>query len=360
MEEKERVSNVARILLTAACFVIVVAGMRAAGSILVPFLLALFIAIICAPPLFWMQRKGIPSALAALAIVIAIIAIGLLLTTLVGTSVSDFSKSLPLYQQHLSAKTAALISFLRGLGFEISDEVLTDYFHPGKIMKMVGNTLTGLSGLLSNVFLILLTVVFILLEAYAFPHKLRTALRNPEESLGRLSRFTESVNRYLAIKTLFSMLTGILIWIWLAVLGVKYALLWGLLAFLFNYVPNIGSFIAAIPAILMALIQLGVSSALLACLGYIVVNIAMGSLVEPRFMGRGLGLSTLVVFLSLVFWGWVLGPVGMLLSVPLTMIVKIALESSEETRWIAVILGPSPTGAAGKKAVRESDKSRHP
>jgi predicted PurR-regulated permease PerM len=238
--------------------------------------------------------------------------------------------------------------------------VLTDYFHPGKIMKMVGNTLTGLSGLLSNVFLILLTVVFILLEAYAFPHKLRTALRNPEESLGRLSRFTESVNRYLAIKTLFSMLTGILIWIWLAVLGVKYALLWGLLAFLFNYVPNIGSFIAAIPAILMALIQLGVSSALLACLGYIVVNIAMGSLVEPRFMGRGLGLSTLVVFLSLVFWGWVLGPVGMLLSVPLTMIVKIALESSEETRWIAVILGPSPTGAAGKKAVRESDKSRHP
>jgi predicted PurR-regulated permease PerM len=219
-------------------------------------------------------------------------------------------------------------------------------------MKVAGDTLTGLSGLLSNILFILLTVIFILLEASGFPQKLRAAVKDPEESLGRLSTFTESVNRYLAIKTLTSLMTGVLIWIWLWILGVNYALLWGLLAFLFNYVPNIGSFIAAIPAILMAFIQLDARAGLLASMGYIAVNVSVGSVIEPRFMGRGLGLSTLVVFLSLVFWGWVLGPVGMVLSVPLTMIVKIALESSEETRWIAVILGPAP-GGIGKKG--ESD-----
>ena len=157
--------------------------------------------------------------------------------------------------------------------------------------------------------------------------------------MGRFRGFIESFNRYLALKTLFSLATGVVIGIWLAVLGVDFALLWGLLAFLLNFVPNIGSIIAAIPAIFLAFIQLGWGPALLTCLGYIVVNVVFGSILEPKFMGRRLGLSTLVVFLSLVFWGWVLGPVGMVLSVPLTMIVKIAMESNEDTRWIAILLG---------------------
>lgn len=339
MEVTSKASNVARILITAASFVILVAGMRAASSILVPFLLSVFIAIICAPPLFWMQRKGVPNTLAVLSILVGIMALGFLLAAFVGTSLNDFSRALPVYEKRLSEMTAALVSWLRGLGLEISGQVLTDYFDPGKAMKMAANALTRLSGLLTNVFMILLTVIFILLEASGFPKKLRNALNDPEESFDRFSNFTESVNRYLALKTIFSLATGVAIWIWLAILGVDFALLWGLVAFLLNYVPNIGSIIAAIPAILLALIQLGVGPALLTCLGYVVVNVIFGSILEPKFMGRGLGLSTLVVFLSLVFWGWVLGPVGMVLSVPLTMIVKIALESSDDTHWIAVMLG---------------------
>lgn len=122
--------------------------------------------------------------------------------------------------------------------------------------------------------------------------------------------------------------------------GIDYALLWGVLAFLLNFVPNIGSIIAAVPAVLLALIQLGPFSALMTAMGYLIANMVMGNIIEPRYMGKGLGLSTLVVFLSLVFWGWVLGPVGMLLSVPLTMLMKIALESSDETRWLAILMGP--------------------
>ena len=126
----------------------------------------------------------------------------------------------------------------------------------------------------------------------------------------------------------------------LTILGVDYPILWGLVAMVFNSVPNIGSIIAAVPALLLALVQIGPDVMLYTGLGYVVVNLVMGNVVEPRFMGRGVGLSTLVVFLSLVFWGWALGLVGMLLSVPLTMIVKIALEAKEETRWIAVLIGP--------------------
>jgi predicted PurR-regulated permease PerM len=273
----------------------------------------------------------------------------LFIAAFVGTSLNDFLSALPVYQERLSEKSAAMLLRLRSLGLEVSDQGLIGYFDPANAFDIVAKALTRLSGLLTNIFMILLTVVFILFEASAFPRKLYSALNNPEESFDRFSKFRESVNRYLALKTLFSALTGIAIWIWLTVLGVDYSLLWGLVAFLLNYVPNIGSIIAAIPAVLLAMIQLGTSSALLTCLGYVLVNVVIGSVIEPKFMGRGLGLSSLVVFISLVFWGWVLGPVGMVLSVPLTMIVKIALESNEDTRWIAIVLASGPAGDATPK-----------
>jgi predicted PurR-regulated permease PerM len=181
-------------------------------------------------------------------------------------------------------------------------------------------------------------VIFILIEASGFPRKLQAAFPNPEKTLGHFKAMTGSVNQYMGVKAIFSLATGVLVWILLALIGVDFAPTWGLLAFLLNFIPNIGSFIAALPAILLALIQLGLPAALEALLGYLVVNITIGNFLEPRFMGRRLGLSTLVVFLSLLFWGWVLGPIGMVLSVPLTMIAKIALAANEDSRWLAVLL----------------------
>ena len=143
----------------------------------------------------------------------------------------------------------------------------------------------------------------------------------------------------MGIKTLTSLMTGLLVWIWLQIVGVNYPVLWGLLAFLFNYIPNIGSIIAAVPAVLLALVQLGLPGALWTAGGYLAVNMLIGNVIEPRIMGKGMGLSTLVVFLSLIVWGYILGGVGMFLSVPLTMIAKIVLEHNPRTRWIAVILG---------------------
>ncbi len=327
------------LLLATACFVVVVAGMQAAQSLIVPFLLAAFIAIICAPATGWMKARGAPDWLALIGIVTGIVIVGLLLIIFVGAEVNRFLANLPGYQENLSKQTGTLVVWLNGFGIELSLETAKSYIDPGKAMALAANMLAGFGNVLANSFFIILTVIFILLEASGFSAKMHTALKDAAETLKHFDTFTDSVNRYLAMKTLVSLATGLFITLWLWLLGVDHAILWGLVAFLLNYVPNIGSIIAAVPAVLLALVQIGPGMAALAAGGYVVVNIVMGNVVEPRIMGKGLGLSTLVIFLSLVFWGWVFGPVGMLLSVPLTMIVKIALESSEETHWLGILLG---------------------
>jgi AI-2 transport protein TqsA len=339
MEDNGKQTAKTPALLILASFIIVVAGMKAASSVLVPFFLAVFIAVICAPPLFWLQRKRVPKVLALALILAAILFVGLLFGILIGPSLNDFLKSLPDYQERLSTHIAALLNWLRGKGVNIPTEEVSGALHPGWVMSFAGGIFSALSSLLTNAFLILLAVTFILLEAADLPKKLHVVLKNPERSLSTIERFSQSAKRYLVIKTLISATVGLVIWLWLLILGVDYPVLWGTLSFLLNFVPNIGAILAALPVALLALVQLGVGSALLTLLGFAVVHIVVGNIIEPKLTGKGLSLSTLVVFLSLVFWGWVLGPVGMILSVPMTSLVTIALESYEKTRGLAFMLG---------------------
>ena len=206
----------------------------------------------------------------------AILLVGLLFGALIGPSLTNFLSSLPDYQERLSAHIATLISWLREKGVNIPKEEVPDIFNPGWVMSLAGGILSALSSVLTNAFLILLTVVFILLEAADFPKKLRAVLKNPERSLSTIEKFSQSAKRYLVIKTLISAATGLVIWLWLLILGVDYPVLWGTLSFLLNYVPNIGPLIAALPVALLALVQLGVGSALLTVLGFVVVHIVMG------------------------------------------------------------------------------------
>ena len=322
---------------------VIVAGMKAAAPLLVPFLLALFIAIIIAPVFNWLQHLGLPAGIALLAVIIALVVVVMLFGVLLGNSMDEFLRALPSYQARLRETTTSLIQWLGSRGVEMSGDTVRQYLDPGKAMALVSNMLRNMGGLLTNGFLILITVIFLLLEASSFPDKWRVASRNAESTLADFRDAVSNIKHYMGIKTLTSLATGVVIAGWLFLLGIDYPVLWGTLAFLLNFVPNIGSIIAAVPAVILALIQGGVSQALLVAAGYLAVNIGIGTFAEPRFMGRGLGLSTLVVFLSLVFWGWVLGPVGMLLSVPLTIAVKIALQSHANTRWMAVMLGPRVT-----------------
>ena len=329
------------ILISIASLVIIIAGLREAQAIVVPFLLAGFIALICAPPLLWLKRKLIPTPVALLIIFVGIFLAGIGAAAIIGMSLDDFSQALPGYQERLKIGKDEVLGWLTKAGFPVPQEGLSKSIDPGSVMDLIGGLLTGLGGMLSNTFLILLTVIFILLEAAGFPSKIRAAF-GQKTTFVHFDRFSQNVQSYLVIKTIVSLITGVIIAGWLAVLGVDFPLLWGFLAFVLNFIPNIGSIIAAVPAVLLALIDLGMVTSLLVVFGYVTVNVIMGNVVEPRFLGKSLGLSPLVVFLSLVFWGWVLGPVGMVLSAPLTMMGKIALNSREETQWMALLLGSGP------------------
>ncbi len=326
-------------LLNSAAFVIVVAGIMSAKSLILPFLLAAFLAIICGPPLYWLRTKGVPPIFSTLLVVLILIALEMVIAGLLGSSLADFSKNLPLYQSRLKGILSGLIAWFEQHGIEVTDEILMEQFNPGKLMGLAANTLNKMGGLLTNTFMIILTFVFILLEAAGFPDKLRAISGGRDASLDDYAEITKGVNRYMVLKTATSLVTGILVAIALTVIGVDFAMMWGLVAFLLNFIPTVGSIIAAIPAVLLALVQLGPGPAAATAASYLAVNVLIGNILEPRIMGSGVGLSPLVIFVSMAFWGWVLGPVGMLLSVPLTMTLKIALNDNENTRWLSLLLG---------------------
>lgn len=328
-----------QLLMSLAAFVVVVAGMRASADLIVPFLLAVFIAVISAPALDWLEQRRLPRAVAMLLVIVAIVGIGGAITGLVGSSLNSFTSNLPDYTNRLNGYSRSLEGWLDQRGVPFDARELRGLIDAGRVMKLAGEMFNSFGGVLTNAFLIFLTVVFILLETASFAVKLRAVSQDPDSTLAQLGNVTANVKRYLALKTLTSLATGLIIGLGLRLLEVDNPVLWGLLAFMLNYVPSIGSIIAAVPAVLLALVDLGMAGAMQTAALYLVVNILIGSVLEPRLMGREMGMSTLVVFVSLVFWGWVLGPVGMFLSVPLTMSVKIALGASASTQWVAVFLG---------------------
>ena len=331
-------SNIQQVIFSLAAFCVVVAGMKLASEILIPFLLAIFISVIANPLVTKLRSKGLPIMGAILVVILAIIAIGTAIGSLLGTSFQDFRLNMSDYKQMVNTSAAKFFDFFEQIGLQISGTAFIERFDPGAAMSFTSSLLSGFGGALSSGLLILLMVVFMLLEATIFRFKLRHIFGFNSEGSNPVDSFSDTINRYMFIKTGTSLATGIIATIWLMILGVDYPLLWGFLTFLFNYVPTVGSIIAAVPPALLALIQYGLVTSLLSAAGYLFINISIGSILEPRILGHGLGLSTLVVFLSLLFWGWVFGPVGMVLSVPLTMTIKIALSNSESAKWISTLM----------------------
>jgi predicted PurR-regulated permease PerM len=323
-------------MIVMASVVVVLAGIKAASVIVVPFLLALFIAIILSPLFLWLKAKGVPQIAALLLVIVLLFGAIATLMLLIGTSVQDFSKNVPLYEAKLRDDLQHFLEVLHAKGFNVPKEDIMELFAADKVMAYIAKTLKSLGSLLTNSFMIIVTVAFLLLEISSFGKKLAST---NIKSLENIIDVSASIKRFIMLKSLTSAATGIVIAVALQMLEIHYAVLWGVVAFLLNFIPNIGSVIAAVPAVLMALIQYDLSTAAVTAGIYLAVNITIGSILEPRIMGRGLGISPLIVFLSLIFWGWLLGPVGMLLSVPLTIMVKIVLDNNEETKWMATLLG---------------------
>ncbi len=330
-------------LVVTAAALVILTWLRYAQDLVVPFLLSLFIAVILASPMGWLRRRGLPPALAVTTVFAGVILLEFLMAALLGGSFNAFTQKLPEYQARLRELADESLSVLARVGLDVSHAAIRRVMDPGSVMTFANHLVAGIGGVLSHFFLLMFTVFFMLMESWSLPRKF--ALMDSARSrlaMERMVAVMESTKQYTSIKATMSLVTGLLVWAGCALIGLDFAVLWGFLAFLLNFIPTIGSIIAAVPAVLLALVQLGAGAALAVAALYGVINMLIGNILEPRYMGRRVGLSTLVVFLSMVFWGWLLGPVGMLLSVPLTMVGKFAAESSEKTRWLAILLGPDP------------------
>ena len=343
----------ARGLLVAGAFALVVTVLEAAAPILVPILLAVFIAIVTTPILHWMRSRGIPKWGALMVIAFVLLDVGSLFALVTTGAVEGFRNSLPTYQERFMAFSYQLGGWLESVGAGGSREAIPDLLDPNKLVHGVRLLLSNASGLFAMGFLVLLATIFILLEAPTIPAKLRAAFHLTEEGDARLKRLLDTVNRYMQIKTLTSFGTAVCVWLLLWVFGIDFAILWAVLAFFLNFVPVLGNILMMIPPVLLALIQTGPRTALLVAIGYLVINTVIGNVLEPRIMGKGLGVSTLAIFISLLFWGWLFGTVGMFLAVPLTAAVVIALDASPHTRPLAILLGPEIT----EEATPDADSS---
>jgi len=327
-------------VVSIAAVIVIILGMQMAKVLLVPFLIAAFLALITVRPMLWLQQKRVPSFLAALVIVLSIMLMFAAVGTILGSSIAEFTAALPGYQAQLDVIVDRVFDLIvKHLNVAESMESLGDMIDPGWAMGLVASILNSLKGVLTNTFLIIFTMIFMLLEASSVGTKVEAAFGRRADTMERPREFLHNLGRYLGIKTIVSAATGVCAGFLTWSIGLDFPLLWAMLAFLLNYVPTIGSIIAAVPAVLLALVQLGPGAAGATAVGFAAINVVFGNIIEPRMMGYGVGISPLVVFVGLVFWGWVFGPVGMLLSVPLTMTLKLALESDSRTRWIAILIG---------------------
>jgi len=326
-------------IIKLAALIIILAGAMYAKTIIAPFLLALFISIICIQPITWLEKKRIPRWIAIIVIILGLVSLFFGFSSLIGGTLSFFLSNVSKYETTVTTISKSVIQFLNDKGLKIPEDQISSLIQPAKILEFTSGAMKQLFTLLGNTFLIFLIILFILMEFGSFSDKAKAITNGPDKSIAYFSTILQDIRHYLGIKTLVCLSIGILIYIAMLIIGVDYPLLWALIAGLMNYIPNIGSIIATIPAFLFALVQLGLGGALWTLGAFMVIHNVLGNFIEPKIMGKGLGLSTLVVLLSLLFWGFILGLVGMFLAVPFTLTMKIILEQNDKTRWLAILLG---------------------
>jgi AI-2 transport protein TqsA len=329
-----------RVMLFFAATIVVLAGMRLGAPVVTPALFALVVSLIFSPLYSWLKRRGLPAPLALLIMLVALSILFVALFGFLSVSIGKFTGRLAYYTSQLDLRTDELQSLLASLG--ISNIDLREVVKPGAIVGALGNVLSGLGSFLSNLFLILMITLFLLGEGPAIAARLRASAAPDNPQLARLTVVARGVIRQLGLRAItnFVIGTGITVLFWL--LGVDFPLLWGVLAFFLSFVPYIGLPIAAAPGVLLALAEFGVSRALLAILGVIVINQLAEYGLDPFLLSRGLQLSPAIVFLSFTLWAWLLGAPGAFLAMPITLLLAAMFDTFPETRWLANLMTTRP------------------
>ena len=335
--------------------IITFAALKEASSIVNMILLAMLLTAVSMAPLEWMKKKGVPSALAIILIIISVIILAGLTGLIIGSTANSFMDKLPFYQQKFNEVWNQLFKWLIEKGLVQADQNPLDQINPGKLLPIAGSFFAGFGSALGSMIIVFIFFIFMIFEADSFSKKMQYI--SPDSS-ARTELTIKRLRRYFGIKFITSLATGVSISIALLILGIDFPILWGFLAFVLNFIPSIGSFIAAIPALILAFILNGPWGVLTTGIVYFVINTIIGNVIEPQLMGKNLGISPLIVFISMIFFGFILGPVGMLIATPLTIVIKILLDSRPVTRNLGIMLGD---GKEIKEYLKTSDKnnSRH-
>ncbi|MGP1383640.1 MAG: AI-2E family transporter [Thainema sp.] len=350
--------NITPLLVSLASLVLIVAGMRAISSLLSPILLSLFVVMVTSPLMQWLKARRVPGWLSYTLVLLGVIAVGLVFIFFLAASLSQLSAELPAYRNLIDDQLTGLIEWLDSIGVQAQDIRDLEWFQPGRIFQVLISFISALLNTVSNVGFTLLIFIYMLASAANFSDRLRHGLAADRPMLVRLSHFSSSISTYLLIKSWLGAITALLQIILMWVLGVDFAVLWGVFSFLFNFIPNIGFYIALIPPTLIALLTLGFGKALLFAAGYTLVNNFFDIAIAPRYLGKGLDLSTIATFLAVVFWAWILGPIGAFLALPLTVMIKtLLLESFSETQLLAQLMSSGmPSVLLTSPTVGKDDK----
>ncbi len=308
-----------------------------ANSIVVILLMAFFVFLIFLPLVKKLRSFGLSDFFTTLIVSFVMFGILFIIGGFLINSAQDFTQNLPLYQQKYDALIPHAVTYLKQFGIVLQSDNIAGMFNPINLIQHAMGFVKSMGNIMGNGVLMLIIIIFLFLESSLMIEKIFYFL-DSKEAKEHMLLFTQSINTYFAIKTLTSLLTGFLIYLMLTFFHLEYALLFGFLAFILNFIPSIGSFVAAIPAIAIALLQLSLLDTFFIVIGYLVINNGISNFLEPKILSKGVGISTFFVFLSMVLWGWILGPVGMFLAVPLTITLKMASSYTKKYRWISVLL----------------------
>jgi AI-2 transport protein TqsA len=340
-----RKPSILRVMLGLAATIVVLVGMRVGAPILNPIFFAVILALLFNPIYSWLGRHGIPKPLALIVMLVGLTILFLGLFLILGISITRFSSDIGSYTTQLNKQMAGIESQLKGLGLNQAD--LRDAVKPSDLTALVGTILGGIAGFLSDLFLILIIVLFLLAEGPSMMNRLHASVGRAHPQAERLFVFGRSVVRQLGLRAIVNLITGAGVTLLLLALRVDFPVMWGILAFFLSFIPWIGLPLAVAPAVVLALAEHGVTNAVLVIVGVIVINVLAENLVSPMLMGRGLSLSPTFLFLGFIFWAFVLGGPGAFLAAPLTIFVVLMLGTFPETSWIAGLMGGGVPDAEG-------------
>lgn len=333
-------SHVVRLMVITASAVAILAGMHAIASILTPIFVAALFAVLFSIPMSWLKARGMADGAALGVTLLVVLVVVVLFLLFMGQTILSLRANLPAYQAQLQMQLQALGDMLRQAGIPVDQLNSVAESEASNPLGVIRYVMTGVGSILASAILILVYAVFLLIEASSFPGKLSQAFNPSEPAYIYIRKVTSSLNSFLVAQTTVGLITGLGVWVMLWVLGVQFAFLWGFVAFLLNFIPYIGSILAAVPPVIVAFIQYGPgTTVLLVIVGFLLVNLVVNYGIYPRMMGQSVDLSMFIVLAGMMFWAFILGPVGMILSVPLTAVIKISLESYAGSRWLAILLG---------------------